>query len=218
MVHDNASTNSDLIALSPHTLYRGLYARVARRLGVDPSYVSRVARGERRSPEVESALTQEIERIGNKLTSPRRAKSTRESKKRLKFFVAQKRNSLEEEWLHYTKVDRNLRRIKVSTRQRLKPVKPIVDEALNSMKFGLKEIAAKPMRAAKKHGIERREQGYSPTTLLEEYNLIRRCIYTVAERNLKQLDPELLVQDLGLLGEVLDFQSQSAIRGFLGQA
>ena len=41
----------------------GLYSRVARQLNVDRSYVSRVARGERRSEPVERALTLEFERI-----------------------------------------------------------------------------------------------------------------------------------------------------------
>ncbi len=45
------------------SLIRGLYGRVARRLKVDPSYVSRVARGERRSGDVELALEQELRRI-----------------------------------------------------------------------------------------------------------------------------------------------------------
>jgi hypothetical protein len=42
------------------SLFRGLYNRVARQLGVDPSYVSRVARGERESQAVLTALTREI--------------------------------------------------------------------------------------------------------------------------------------------------------------
>lgn len=42
---------------------RGLYHRVAKRLGVDASYVSRVARGQRRSAEVSQALLNEIERL-----------------------------------------------------------------------------------------------------------------------------------------------------------
>ena len=41
----------------------GIYSRVARRLGVDRTYVSRVAKGERYSPEVERALIQDFERI-----------------------------------------------------------------------------------------------------------------------------------------------------------
>jgi hypothetical protein len=43
--------------------FRGLYHRVARKLHVDASYVSRVARGERRSAEVSAALHAEVERL-----------------------------------------------------------------------------------------------------------------------------------------------------------
>ncbi len=51
------------------SLYRGLYSRIARKLGVDRGYVSRVARGERRSEEVQQAIEAELERLsllGNK--------------------------------------------------------------------------------------------------------------------------------------------------------
>ena len=41
----------------------GLYSRIARQLQVDRSYVSRVARGERRSPQIEQALSTEFTRI-----------------------------------------------------------------------------------------------------------------------------------------------------------
>ena len=45
------------------SLFRGLYARVADRLGVDPSYVSRVARGERRSDAIEAAVEREMRQL-----------------------------------------------------------------------------------------------------------------------------------------------------------
>jgi hypothetical protein len=45
------------------SLIRGLYGRVARHLKVDPSYVSRVARGERQSDVIESSLERELKRI-----------------------------------------------------------------------------------------------------------------------------------------------------------
>ncbi len=43
--------------------FRGFYGRVARRLDLDPSYVSRVARGERQSEAIEAALEREMKRI-----------------------------------------------------------------------------------------------------------------------------------------------------------
>ena len=46
-----------------HSLYRGIYSRVAKQLSLDRSYVSRVAGGERRSNKVEAALLAEIRRI-----------------------------------------------------------------------------------------------------------------------------------------------------------
>jgi transcriptional regulator with XRE-family HTH domain len=42
---------------------RGLYKRVADKLGVDPSYVSRVSRGERRSPKIEVLLKHEVSKL-----------------------------------------------------------------------------------------------------------------------------------------------------------
>ena len=55
--------NTKNLKLNRLSLYRGIYSRVARQLGIDPSYVSRVARGERQSAKVEAALLKEIRRI-----------------------------------------------------------------------------------------------------------------------------------------------------------
>jgi hypothetical protein len=44
-------------------LFRGLYARVGRNLGLDASYISRIARGERKSSVAESVLNREFNRI-----------------------------------------------------------------------------------------------------------------------------------------------------------
>jgi transcriptional regulator with XRE-family HTH domain len=53
---------------------RGLYRRVANKLGVDPSYVSRVARGERRSAKIAAELNREISKI---LSSMKKSQRTR---------------------------------------------------------------------------------------------------------------------------------------------
>ena len=45
------------------SLFRGLYGRVARDLGLDLSYVSRIARGERRSEIAERAINREFRRV-----------------------------------------------------------------------------------------------------------------------------------------------------------
>ena len=45
------------------SLFRGLYGRVARDLRVDPSYISRIARGERKSKVAERALNREFQKV-----------------------------------------------------------------------------------------------------------------------------------------------------------
>ena len=60
--------------LARHSLYRGVYSRVAKLLGLDRSYVSRVASGERKSQKVEAALLAEIKRI-EKIADKRTAKA-----------------------------------------------------------------------------------------------------------------------------------------------
>jgi hypothetical protein len=50
-------------SLQALSVFRGIYKRVAVHLDVDPSYVSRVARGERNAPFVSDALRKEIQRV-----------------------------------------------------------------------------------------------------------------------------------------------------------
>lgn len=56
----NNGKNGHSALYSLPTLYRGIYNRVAEKIGCDPSYVSRVARGERTSDAVARALETEI--------------------------------------------------------------------------------------------------------------------------------------------------------------
>jgi transcriptional regulator with XRE-family HTH domain len=42
---------------------RGLFARVARKLGIDPSYVSRVANGHRKNEKISQALNAEFKKF-----------------------------------------------------------------------------------------------------------------------------------------------------------
>jgi hypothetical protein len=66
------------------SLTRGLYARVAHKLKVDPSYVSRVARGGRRSQEIEVQLSREVSKIVAVIAMPKlkRKKTRVETSKR----------------------------------------------------------------------------------------------------------------------------------------
>jgi hypothetical protein len=206
--------------LSPQALYRGLYVRIANKLDVDPSYVSRVARGERQSKAIERALQSEIDQINKKLGRGHasHASTDRASGKRLHLLMRHNRERIRKEWLRQCEADHNLKKIKLSRQRRLSPVTPLIDEAYRVMKLSVRKMASDAMKAATEHGCIRREQGYSPTELLEEYNLVRRCIFELAQDCDGQLDTHFLVHDLGQIGEALDLQMQSALKAFTGEA
>ena len=219
MYRDNSNTRLEAGTLSPQTLYRGLYVRVAQRLGVDPSYVSRVARGERYSKPVENALRHEIEQINKKLGSDHisLSKSSRpsESRKRLRFFVTRNNKWLRQQWLQQSQADPNLKRL--PPQKRVSPISPVVKEAMKVVKYSIKEMPGVGLKASAQHGRLRHGQGCPVGAVLEDYNLIRRCFFMLAQDNIHHLDSHLLLHDLAQLGEVLDLQSQSAVKEYLAQ-
>jgi hypothetical protein len=219
MLNDDRNTKRGSETLLPQALYRGLYMRVAKDLGVDPSYVSRVARGERKSSQVENALRQEIHEISRKL-GPRGASAIAgdhrsNGGKRIKSFVRSNRAWLRQEWLRQSHSHPHFKFIKLSPQRRVSPVMPLVDEAVKMTKLSLREMPSVSMRAAEQHGRVRQTQKYTPVALVEDFNLIRRCVNTLAEKHFNELDTHLLFHDLAQLGEVMDVQLQWSLRNFL---
>ena len=217
MYRDNSNTS---VSSRPQMLYRGLYVRIARKLGVDASYVSRVARGDRRSNEVESALRQALAEIDQQLgrnpfTTESGAERKASSAKRLKELVKQNGSRIRKEWLTYSQADPNLSSVEIGAKTRTAPITPLIEETLKTMKLDVKDMAATPMKAAARHGRLRQSQGFTPMCLVEEYNLVRRCVFILAQENLRQMDAQVLLQDLTQFGEALDLQTQRALQDYL---
>jgi hypothetical protein len=83
------------------------------------------------------------------------------------------------------------------------------------MKMSVKEMASASMKAAEQHGRTRQAQGFTAMALVEEYNLVRRCVFALAQEHCQQMDARLLIQDLTQFGEALDLQTQRALRDYL---
>jgi hypothetical protein len=223
MFSDNRSTATQRMTLAPQILYRGLYIRIARKLRVDPSYVSRVARGERHSRQIEDALQHELQDINQRLNrhSPHsngRSAHRGESANRLKTLMRQNRSNVRKQWLRHSQANPHLRKVKIAPQKLTAPILPVFDEALRVMKLSLKEMASVPMKAAQRHGHLRQAQGFSASDLIEEYNLVRRCVFSLAEEHIQEMDAHLLLHDLTQFGEALDLQSQRALENFLAAA
>lgn len=86
------------------------------------------------------------------------------------------------------------------------------------MKYSVKEMSGIGLKASTQHGRLRHGQGCPVGVVLEDYNLIRRCLFMLAQENIHHLDSHFVIHDLAQLGEVLDLQSQSAVKEYLAQA
>jgi hypothetical protein len=56
-------TDYEEVLLTAHRLHDGVYRRVADKLGIDPSFVSRVAAGKRQAPKIRRAIVDELRKI-----------------------------------------------------------------------------------------------------------------------------------------------------------
>jgi hypothetical protein len=138
--------------------------------------------------------------------------------KRLKILVKQNRSRIRNQWLAHSQADPNLRRVKLATQKRTAPILSVIEETMKVMKLTLGEMATTSMKAAEQHGRLRQLQGFTAMALVEEYNLVRRCVFTLAQEHLPHMDANLLVQDLTQFGEALDLQTQRALKDYLATA
>jgi hypothetical protein len=216
MDRDKSNTPPSPKLETPQALYRGLYVRIARDLGVDPSYVSRVARGLRRSSEIENALREALDAINRKLA--RRDGKRPAAGNPLKTLVKRHRNQIRKQWLTHSQANPDLKRVKLPETKRAAPILPLLEETIQVMKLNLKRMPSASMKAAKRHGRLRQVQAFTPMALVEEYNLMRRCVFSLALENLRHADPHLLLQDLMQFSEALDLQTQRALKDYLASA
>jgi DNA-binding transcriptional regulator YdaS (Cro superfamily) len=73
MVNKVRLKSTTTASLLGHSLYRGMQARVAARLGVSKSVVSQVASGQKKSQRIEKALLSEARRIERRIEKLRAA-------------------------------------------------------------------------------------------------------------------------------------------------
>jgi len=93
----------------------------------------------------------------------------------------------------------------------------LVDElsrAVENPESGLQVLAKD---AATKHGIQRAQQHFSATFILQEITAIRQVILNTIHHNLMVMNLSSLFVDLAVMSESLDQQLSAAMNAFLGQ-
>jgi hypothetical protein len=68
------------------------------------------------------------------------------------------------------------------------------------------------------HGIRRREQGYTPTMIIEESRMLQVSIFETLHEHVDQVDPGLLLLDMMVIADEVDSQLAQEMAGYIVEA
>ncbi len=74
-----------------------------------------------------------------------------------------------------------------------------------------KDATLPQSNAAAEHGQRRRDQGYSPSMLVEESRLFQVVTFQTLHRHHEELDHEHLLSDIAVIADEVDFQLVQAV-------
>jgi DNA-binding response OmpR family regulator len=121
-------------------------------------------------------------------------------------------------WLAAVNSDDELSGISLSVEQRTGHLPQLMRELVHRLRvprsLGTKQVS----EAAVKHGIIRREQGYSIPMMVEESRILQVSIFNTLQSNLKVVDFRLLLLDVMTIADEVDSQLKQTIVSFAESA
>jgi DNA-binding response OmpR family regulator len=121
-------------------------------------------------------------------------------------------------WLAAVNSDDELSSISLSAEQRTGHLPQLIRELVHRLRvprsLGTKQVS----EAAVKHGMVRREQGYSIPMMVEESRILQVSIFNTLQSNLKVVDFSLLLLDVMTIADEVDSQLKQTIVSFAESA
>jgi ActR/RegA family two-component response regulator len=153
-----------------------------------------------------------IRRIRENLSRPRKYSPV--LAQRLVKIIALNREAIVNEWYEAVESDPELAKVAMSREDRIDHLPAVLDEIVRARVSGF-GIEAVSRSSALQHGEKRREQGYTPTMLLEEARILHRVIAKCTQENLLSVDISMVLPDLVEIDDRLHLMSQYALKAFL---
>jgi DNA-binding response OmpR family regulator len=145
----------------------------------------------------------------------RRKKSVPILARRLAEIIADHKLDIIEEWYRAVETDPDMQTIPLSRDERIDHLPELIDEIVRTQTAASRDVVGHAKDAAAKHGIQRRQQGYSVAMLLEETRLLHRVIAQCAQQNLLKIDVSNLVPDLVEVNDTIHVMLRHSTDAFL---
>jgi YesN/AraC family two-component response regulator len=116
------------------------------------------------------------------------------------------------EWLRRAELDPEIMKVHLSGAERTAHLpavfRDLVDRLRHPLPLGKRAL---PSPASVKHGILRREQGYTPAMMVDESRLLQVSIFQTLQRNLHKVDFSALLGDVMAIADEVDSQLAQAM-------
>lgn len=152
-----------------------------------------------------------VARIRENLGRPR--KTSPVLTQRLQQIISQDRQGIIDDWYHAVERDPELKEVVMPREDRVDHLPDVLDELVRPHVGGGIEPYSRSNAA--KHGKFRRQQGYTPTMLLEEGRILHRVIADHMQSNLLAVDISMILPDFIDVGNKLHLMSKYALQAFL---
>jgi DNA-binding response OmpR family regulator len=114
-------------------------------------------------------------------------------------------------WLSAVKTDDELTRIRLSDEQRTGHLPQLLRELVHRLRVPRPLGTKQASEGAVKHGIIRRQQGYSIPMVIEESRILQVSIFNTLQNNLNTVDFSLLLVDVMTIADECDSQLKQTI-------
>lgn len=150
-----------------------------------------------------------VDTIESKLAAPPRQRQL-PPPKRVAMLLQEHADRIKALWLSFVENDSALSHVPSSRAQRLDDVHSLLEEVIRAAQYYSGE-AAEHIGPVHRPGNRGELDGYTPTTMLAEFCLLRRAIAQVVQENLLVVNLSYLIPDVERVNEALDKQAQLAL-------
>ncbi len=123
------------------------------------------------------------------------------------------------EWLRRVDSEPDIVDVKLSRAERSQHLpamfRDLVLRLRNPLPLGTRALASD---AAYDHGVQRREQGYTPAMMVEESRMLQVSIFHTLQTNLQKLNIAVLLTDVMAIADEVDSQLAQAMTSYIAEA
>jgi ActR/RegA family two-component response regulator len=151
-----------------------------------------------------------VSAIESRLATPPRARQLTPLK-RVAMILQEHLERIEDLWLTAVEKDHALSRLRLTREQRLHTLRAILDIVIRAAQSYSGEECMERDGDVVTPDSRRDPEGYTATTVLAEFCLLRRVLAQVVQENLLAANLSYLIPDLARVNESLDEQAQAAL-------